>query len=184
MMHTHILARHTEYVVNYLYVGENGVSRPPLKDTKSKPYRKALYPMTTQLESAHIFHLTHEEEEQLHEVIARSYLSTAEDVHEYLKRGGKLALEWCATDAHMWSYEDDTYAPCCHLKLLAFDVQPGKNKYDLKDTDSALEATSELLILDSTVDGESPEPYVAVEDALLEHLNITREDITLKMDNF
>lgn len=84
----------------------------------------------------------------------------------------------------MWSYEDDTYAPCCHLKLLAFDVQPGKNKYDLKDTDSALEATSELLILDSTVDGESPEPYVAVEDALLEQLNITREDITLKMDNF
>jgi len=155
-----------------------------LKDTKPKPYRKALYPMTTQLESAHIFHLTREEEEQLHEVIARSYLSTAEDVHEYLKRGGKLALEWCATDTHMWSYEDDTYAPCCHLKLLAFDVQPGKNKYDFKDADSVLEANSELLILDSTVDGESPEPYVAVEDALLGKLNITREDITLKMDNF
>lgn len=140
--------------------------------------------MTTQLESAHIFHLTHKEEEQLREVIGRSYLSTAEDVHEYLKRGGKLALEWCATDTHMWSYEDDTYAPCCHLKLLAFDVQPGKNKYDFKDADSVLEATSELLILDSTVDGEAPEPYVAVEDALLGELNITREDITLKMDNF
>lgn len=67
--------------------------------------------MTSQLESAHIFHLTREEEEQLHEVIERSYLSTAEDVHEYLKRGGKLALEWRATDTHMWSYEDDTYAP-------------------------------------------------------------------------
>ena len=140
--------------------------------------------MTSQLESAHIFHLTHKEEEQLHEVIERSYLSTAEDVHEYLKRGGKLALEWRATDTHMWSYEDDTYAPCCHLKLLAFDVQPGKNKYDFKDADSVLEATSELLILDSTVDGEAPEPYVAVEDALLGELNITREDITFKMDNF
>lgn len=140
--------------------------------------------MTNQLKSTHIFRLTREEEEQLHEVIARSYLSTAEDVHEYLKRGGKLALEWRATDTHMWSYEDDTYAPCCHLKLLAFDVQPGKNKYDFKDADSVLEANSELLILDSTVDGESPEPYVAVEDALLGKLNITREDITLKMDNF